>query len=128
MKRNKDVSRLHPAEMPESVETGTRPCGCAAAVELATALLERAMRESEEPVAELSAAVARMAQLKVITAGAMRDALARDVAVCIENLQFHDRLMQQLTQVREALTGLAANRLPAQAPAIAAGESSIELF
>ena len=86
------------------------------------------MRESEEPVAELSAAVARLAQLKVSAPGADRDALARDVAVCIENLQFHDRLMQQLTQVREVLTGLAANRLPAKVPAIAARESSIELF
>jgi hypothetical protein len=101
------------------------------------------MDETESPMAALSAAVVRMTrELSRVGAPVFgrteaapsvgpcihHDALARDVALCIENLQFHDRLIQQLTQVREVLTGLAANRLLATLPAKPAKESSIELF
>ena len=41
------------------------------------------------------------------TAAEFQNQLARDVAVCIESLQFHDRLAQQLTQVRNILATLA---------------------
>jgi hypothetical protein len=43
---------------------------------------------------------------------AHREQLAREVAICIENLQFHDRLTQQLTQVRNLLATLAFSDVP----------------
>src|SRR6202012_4389512 len=36
----------------------------------------------------------------------LREQVAREVAICIESLQFHDRLTQQLTQVRNLLATL----------------------
>jgi hypothetical protein len=80
-------------------------------VEAAAALIELCLHESNGPVEELSGALARMAQLvqgrpdEDIQAD--RAQLAREVAICIENLQFHDRLTQQLTQVRNLLATLA---------------------
>jgi len=114
-------------------------------MERATLLLAHGLRESDIPIERLSGALARMAQtltdigtplfgqaaaqpradLQVI-----RNVFARELAVCIESLQFHDRLMQQLTQARDLLTGMRVE-LPA-VPALPANESgiagSIELF
>jgi hypothetical protein len=110
---------------------------------LATVLLDATMRESEAPTAQVSDALARMARTLSDMGAPLygkadsppsadiqvyRDAFARDIAVCIQNLQFHDRLIQQLTQVRDVLNGLAANRLLARVPAIPDVEGSIELF
>jgi hypothetical protein len=114
-------------------------------VERATALLLHSMQQSDLPISELSDALARMARTlsdigtPLFGAGdpanpaspasgmhVFRDALARDIAVCIESLQFHDRLMQQLTQARDILTALAANRLLANIPNVPANEGSIE--
>jgi hypothetical protein len=81
-----------------------RRAGPATPVEAAAALIELALHESQAPVEELSGAVARLAQLPQDDIR-----LARDIAVCVENLQFHDRLTQQLTQVRNLLATLAAN-------------------
>lgn len=148
MKRNTDVSRIRSAEIQDSAGTGPRPSTCAAAVERATLLLAQSMQESDIPIARLSEALARMARTlgdlgtplfgggDQARAGtdvrAFRDALARDISVCIESLQFHDRLMQQLAQSREILTSLGANRLLAQVPETPAidgrGGGSIELF
>jgi hypothetical protein len=106
------------------------------------------MRESDFPISNLSAALARMAQtlsdsgaplFGPAEAGAadtgiraVREQLARDLSICIESLQFHDRLMQELTRAREILTGLCANKLLAQVPNATASEDrvagSIELF
>jgi hypothetical protein len=66
---------------------------------------------------DLSGALARMAQLaQTQPSGADtpldRAQLARDVAVCVESLQFHDRLTQQLTQVRNLLATLAFSDVP----------------
>jgi hypothetical protein len=84
-------------------------------LERATVLLAHGLKQSDIPISQV-----------------FRDAFARDIAVCIESLQFHDRLVQQLTQARDLLTGLAPNpRLPT-APGLPAHESSIagsvELF
>jgi hypothetical protein len=86
-------------------------------VEAAAALIELCLHESNGPVEELSGALARMAQLVQDRPGdhdiqAHRAQLAREVAVCIENLQFHDRLTQQLTQVRNLLATLAFSDVP----------------
>jgi len=105
------------------------------------------MQESESPITELSAALVRIAQslhdfgtplfgeseakptgdLQVL-----HETIARDIAICIESLQFHDRLMQQLALARDILTGLSTNRLLANVPNVSANENgvegSIELF
>lgn len=104
-------------------------------------LLVHGMRQSDIPISKLSDALARMAQtlndsgtplFGQVDAKAtadlqvFRDAFARDIAVCIESLQFHDRLMQQLAQARDILIGLAANKLLAKVPNMPANEGSME--
>lgn len=97
------------------------------------------MQQSDSPISELGSALARMAQtLSDIgtplfgntTAQAelqvFRDAFAREISVCIQSLQFHDRLMQQLTQARDLLTGGAPNTILMQIPGSPANEGSIE--
>ena len=149
MKRNTNVSRIRPAPAGDSAQTGARPSSCATAVERAAALLVHGMRESDLPISNLSAALTRMAQTlsdsgaPLFGAGregtaagtdiqAVREAFARDIAICIESLQFHDRLMQELAQAREVLTALLNNRLLAKVPNTSANdgriEGSIELF
>jgi hypothetical protein len=87
-------------------------------VEAAAALIQLSLHESNGPVEDLSGALGRMAQwvqTKPDTAGTaaeIHSQLARDVAVCIESLQFHDRLAQQLTQVRNILATLAFSDVP----------------
>ena len=108
MKRHTDVSRLRPALIQETAETGAQTAGRGAAIERATALLILSMRQSDSPISELGGALARMAR-SLNDAGTdpqeLRDAMARDIWVCIQSLQFHDRLMQQLTQARDLLNG-----------------------
>jgi hypothetical protein len=89
-------------------------------VEAAAALIELSLHESNGPMDDLSGALARMAQLaQTPPSGADtpldRAQLARDVAVCVESLQFHDRLTQQLTQVRNLLATLAFSDVPTDA-------------
>ncbi|MDB6106770.1 MAG: hypothetical protein JWO52_6769 [Gammaproteobacteria bacterium] len=108
-------------------------------------LLVHGLQQSDMPVSRLSGALARMAEtltdigtplfgqvntLPAADVRVLRDSFARELAVCIESLQFHDRLMQQLTQARDLLTGLGAKlgavpALPANDGSI---EGSIELF
>jgi hypothetical protein len=141
MKRHTDVSRLRPAAVQESAETGPRPSSCDAALERATVLLVHGLQQSDIPISQLSGALARMArtltdigtplfgEADTKPAGdvqVFRDAFARDLAVCIESLQFHDRLVQQLTQARDLLTGLAAKPLLCNVAALPANEGSIE--
>ncbi|MFL6605985.1 MAG: hypothetical protein ACJ8R9_32310 [Steroidobacteraceae bacterium] len=141
MKRHTDVSRLRPAAVQESAETGTRSPGCDAAIERAALLLVQGLQQSDIPISQLSNALARMARaltdigtplfgpvniLATADVQALRDAFARDIAVCIENLQFHDRLMQQLIQARDLLTGVGVKPLLATVPARPSNEGSIE--
>ena len=58
-----------------------------------------------------------------------REALEREIAICIESLQFHDSLMQQLAQVRAGLA--AASGVPHSSSEMRlpdGGPGSIELF
>jgi hypothetical protein len=90
----------------------------ASAVQAAAALIALAMHESQIPVVELGGAFTRLASKLHDDAADVRidkETFARELAVCIESLQFHDRLMQQLTQVRNLLASLAAETLPASA-------------
>jgi hypothetical protein len=107
------------------------------------ALLVHTMQESDEPIAALGGALVRIGRTltdigvplggkpvpghpPAVQAGLA--AIAQEVAVCIESLQFHDRLMQQLAQVGKRLTGVAANEPLPQPPAVSANKGSIELF
>jgi len=86
----------------------------ASPVEAAAALIELAIHESQVPVDDLSGALGRMAQelSGPDDIQRCREVFTREIAVCIEGLQFHDRLVQQLTQVRNLLASLAANSVP----------------
>lgn len=117
--------------------------------------LAHAMHESHGPVERMGEALERMMRALARSARALerlraaerdppqaadpaaledlegcREALEREIAACIESLQFHDRLMQQLAHVRgglAALAGAAHGALPeARKPDVAAG--SVELF
>jgi hypothetical protein len=110
-------------------------------LERATVLLVDGLRQSDIPISQLSGALARMAQTLTdigtplfggadanLTADVQmfRDAFARDIALCIQSLQFHDRLMQQLIQARDLMTGLGAKPLLSTVPVLSANEGSIE--
>jgi hypothetical protein len=125
-----------------------------AALEAAARLLALAMRESYGPVEVLAAALERMAgalaqvargleqgrALETEPAPAALDAplrdlltaqqaLERDIALCIESLQFHDRLMQRLERVHGSLTGATGKRCTYEIPCkTAASDGSVELF
>jgi hypothetical protein len=92
----------------------------ASPVEAAAALIELALHESNGPVEDLGDALTRLALLVQPKPGdsaggdpQLLAQVARDVSVCIESLQFHDRLTQQLTQVRNLLATLAYSGVPA---------------
>lgn len=99
------------------------------ATDLAAELLGTAMRDTEVPVMEMAGALSRIsnalcrAQLTSESSGAD---LRQDIAICIQSLQFHDRLMQQLTAVRRLMGS------EAQAGELSSGfmpaEGSVELF
>ncbi len=83
------------------------------AIEAAAALIALAMHESQGPVSSLSSSLGRIAESVGSPDKQMdRATLAREMTVCVEALQFHDRLMQQLTQVRNLLASIAADTLP----------------
>jgi hypothetical protein len=82
-------------------------------VEAAAALIELALQESNGPVEDLGDALTRLALLVGPKPGdgvggdpQLREQVAREVSICIESLQFHDRLTQQLSQVRNLLATL----------------------
>jgi hypothetical protein len=89
-------------------------------VEAAAALIELALHESNGPVEDLSRALGRLAQTVQAAASGTtngltpseHERLAHEVAICIESLQFHDRLTQQLTQIRNLLATLAFTNVP----------------
>jgi hypothetical protein len=93
-----------PAEGPQQAEpvNSEYELGCAAAT--GAALIELALSESQRPVTALAEALARVTE--AVSAG-IRPA-AGDLDACIECLQFHDRLTQQLSQVRDLLAAIAA--------------------
>lgn len=125
----------------------------AAILEGAAELLALAMSESHGPIEVLGGAFARMAgaiargssAIEHLRAAererpgaasrplaeleACRIVLEREVAVCIESLQFHDRLMQRLARVGDCLASLTdASGRRAERRRVNLGEGSIELF
>lgn len=104
---------VHSAKVPiamiEETETAT-------AVEAAALLVGLAIQDTRQPVTELGNALERIHRGVAGMAAAQRDRggtptqeqgeMARDLTVCIESLQFHDRLMQQLAFVRDLLSAI----------------------
>jgi hypothetical protein len=98
----------------------------------AAELLGTAMRDTEAPVMEMAGALTRISNALVRAQAAVDDDacdcahLKQDIAICIQSLQFHDRLIQQLTAVRRLMGSapmegeLASGFMPA--------EGSVELF
>ena len=84
--------------------------GCAAAT--AASLIELALSESQRPVTELGEALSRVSA--AASGGTAPD--ARDLQTCVECLQFHDRMAQQLSQVRDLLAAVAATGCADTAP------------
>jgi hypothetical protein len=93
-------------------------------VERATELLVHSMQETDAPIAAISDALARMQAALNDPSADLRAVLARSIAVCIENLQSYDRLMQQLGQARDLLMG----SRPQMMSAPVRREGTVELF
>ena len=101
----------------------------------ALALLSQAMQETHTPVAQIGDAIERMmhALHGQVPEAQLREVFARDLALCVHGLQFHDRLAQQLSCVRDLITPsgtLPGATLPAAArfPQGDPAGDSIELF
>jgi hypothetical protein len=102
-------------------------------------LLAQVVQETEAPMTRLGGALTRMAQVlaelgkpaaEIPGAGysAELQVLSQEIAVCIENLQFHDRLVQELTHVTNLLRGVADERVLASVSVAPTAKGSIELF
>ncbi|MGH8219842.1 MAG: hypothetical protein ACREUT_14955 [Steroidobacteraceae bacterium] len=100
----------------------------AAALASAASRLAHAMRESCGPVDRMAAALERMMRA-LARHEHCRTELEREIAICIESLQFHDSLMQQLAQVRAGLAAAGGAGHPPSETRLADGAAgSIELF
>ncbi|MGH8299604.1 MAG: hypothetical protein ACRES6_10030 [Steroidobacteraceae bacterium] len=93
-----------PARGSRAATSVNSACDLACAAATAAALIELALSESQRPIGELGEALSRINA--AVSAGA--PPLAPDLHVCIERLQFHDRMTQQLSQVRDLLAAVAA--------------------
>src|SRR4051812_30683284 len=90
-------------------------------VQAAAVLLSLAMRDTESPVTDLGQALSRMVSTLTTVrehvekkpfngdTDKTRNQLESELAICIQSLQFHDRLIQQLAAVRNLLTGLSSH-------------------
>jgi hypothetical protein len=93
-----------PARGSRSVGPVISACDLACAAATAAALIELALSESQRPVSELGEALSRVNA----AAFAGTTPAASDLETCVECLQFHDRMVQQLSQVRDLLSAVAA--------------------
>jgi hypothetical protein len=87
----------------------------ATAVEAAALLVSLAINGTRRPVEQLGDALERLSRAATLGASANHASTeaaqedgqpGRDLAVCLESLQFHDRLMQQLSFVRDLLAAI----------------------
>lgn len=93
-------------------------------MERATELLVHSMQETDAPIADIGDALARMAAALNDPTADLRAVVARNIAVCIENIQSYDRLMQQLVHARDLLVGSRPSKLAAPVRR----EGTVELF
>lgn len=100
---------------------GKAPIELDVSVQAAAVLLSLAMRDTESPVTDLGQALSRMVSTLTTVREHMemkpfngstdktRHQLEGELSICIQSLQFHDRLIQQLAAVRNLLTGLSSH-------------------
>ena len=100
---------------------GKAPIDLDVSVQAAAVLLSLAMRDTESPVTDLGQALSRMVSTLTDVRQHMekkpfngqtdqtRSKLESELSICIQSLQFHDRLIQQLAAVRNLLTGLSSH-------------------
>ena len=100
---------------------GKPPVELDVSVQAAAVLLTLAMRDTEHPVTDLGQALSRMVSTLTIVrehvekkpfngdTDGTRMRLESELSICIQSLQFHDRLIQQLAAVRNLLTGLSSH-------------------
>jgi hypothetical protein len=100
---------------------GKAPVELDVSVQAAAVLLTLAMRDTEHPVTDLGQSLSRM--VSTLTSvrqhiekkpfngdtDGTRMKLESELSICIQSLQFHDRLIQQLAAVRNLLTGLSSH-------------------
>jgi hypothetical protein len=91
------------------------PTDAATAVEAASLLVGLAINDTHQPVEQMGAALERIQNTLTVLRRespssrpgmAFEAGFVHDVATCIEGLQFHDRLMQQLAFVRDLLAAI----------------------
>jgi hypothetical protein len=100
---------------------GKAPIELDVSVQAAAVLLTLAMRDTESPVTDLGQALSRMVSTLTDVRQHMekkpfnghtdqtRSKLESELSICIQSLQFHDRLIQQLAAVRNLLTGMSSH-------------------
>ena len=100
---------------------GKAPVELDVSVQAAAVLLTLAMRDTESPVTDLGQALSRMVSTLTDVRRHMeqkpfngntdqtRNKLESELSICIQSLQFHDRLIQQLAAVRNLLTGMSSH-------------------
>ena len=100
---------------------GRAPVELDVSVQAAAVLLSLAMRDTESPVTDLGQALSRMVSTLTVVrehvekkpfngdTDGTRMQLESELSICIQSLQFHDRLIQQLAAVRNLLTGLSSH-------------------
>lgn len=91
------------ARDPQALGPVKSECDLACAAATGAALIELALSESQRPVTALGEALSRVSA--AVSAGG--PPAASDLDACIECLQFHDRMTQQLSQVRDLLAAVA---------------------
>ena len=101
-----------PARGPQTAGPDNSACDLACGAATAAALIELAISESLRPMEELGEALSRISA--TVSAGAAP--AVGDLGACVESLQFHDRLVQQLSQVRDLLAAVAATGSIGSAP------------
>ncbi len=99
----------------------------------ASALLSQAVQESDPAVRQIGDAIERMMRAlhgSGVADADLRRALAKDLALCVHGLQFHDRLTQQVNYARDLITRPETCTLTARTrfQCVDSDESSIELF
>ena len=100
---------------------GIPPVELDVSVQAAAVLLTLAMRDTEHPVTDLGQSLSRMVSTLTTVrqhiekkpfngdTDGTRMKLESELSICIQSLQFHDRLIQQLAAVRNLLTGLSSH-------------------
>lgn len=96
----------------------SKPPDLEVSIQAAAVLLSLAMRDTEHPVQDLGQSLSRMVSTVTSLRNDVADRRAKgqlplnpqqlesELSVCIQSLQFHDRLIQQLAAVRNLLTSL----------------------